>query len=265
MRVAVQRSAGINARVFEWKAVGMSDLVWLTLVRYPPRVLSEGMGNRGMRVAVWRFAAWVLALVWFPAGFHVASAVAAGEMRWPADVDSWLMLAVLAPAGLPLATACGGLWRRGHGVAAWAAVVVLVPAIVGGGVAADPVRAGGGRGVRGRGQPAGVAPLRLSSSLPAGAAARLPPPCRVRPERAHRLFADHPIAVAVAHVRIGRVSARHRRNAVAPGLLASDSSVAVVVPQAQCIGGGIGRGARGCGRGAGIADAHDHHGRGATR
>ena len=48
------------------------------------------------------------------------------------------MLAVLAPAGLPLATACGGLWRRGHGVAAWAAVVVLVPAIVGGGVAADP-------------------------------------------------------------------------------------------------------------------------------
>ena len=138
VRVAVQRSAGINARVFDWKAVGMSDLVWLTLVRYPPRVLSEGMGNRGMRVAVWRLAAWVLALVWFPAGFHVASAVAAGEMRWPADIDSWLMLAVLAPAGLPLATACGGLWRRGHGVAAWAAVVVLVPAIVGGGVAADP-------------------------------------------------------------------------------------------------------------------------------
>ena len=45
-----------------------------------------------------------------------------------------------------------------------------------------------------------------------------------------RLFADHPIAVAVAHVRIGRVSARHRRNAVAPRLLAGDTSVAVVVP-----------------------------------
>ena len=117
----------------------MSDVVWLTLVRYPPRVLSERVGGRGMRVAAWRLAAWVFALAWFPAGFHVATAVAAGEMRWPADVDTWLMLAVLAPGGLSLATACGGLWRRGHGVAAWAAVAVLVPAIVGGSVAADPL------------------------------------------------------------------------------------------------------------------------------
>ena len=138
MRVAVQRSPGINERTFDWKAVGMSDLVWLTLVRYPPRVLSEGMGSRGMRVAARRLAAWVLALAWFPAGFHVASAVGAGEMRWPADVDSWLILGVLAPAGLPLATACGGLWRRGHGVAACLALTVLVPAIVTGSVVLDP-------------------------------------------------------------------------------------------------------------------------------
>ena len=96
VRVAVQRSRGINARTFDWKAVGMSDLVWLTLARYPPRVLSEGMGNGGMRVVAWRLVAWVLALAWFPAGFHVGSSVAAGEMRWPADVDSWLILGVLA-------------------------------------------------------------------------------------------------------------------------------------------------------------------------
>ena len=48
----------------------MSDLVWLTLARYPPRVLSERVGGRGMRVAAWRLAAWALALTWFPAGFH---------------------------------------------------------------------------------------------------------------------------------------------------------------------------------------------------
>ena len=116
----------------------MSDLVWLTLARYPPRVLSEGMGNGGMRVVAWRLVAWVLALAWFPAGFHVGSSVAAGEMRWPADVDSWLILGVLAPAGLPLAMACGGLWRRGHGVAACLALTVLVPAIVAGSVVLDP-------------------------------------------------------------------------------------------------------------------------------
>ena len=133
----------------------MSDVVWLTLVRYPPRVLSEGMGERGMRVAAWRLAAWVLALAWFPAGFHVGSSVAAGEMRWPADVDSWLILAVLAPAGLPLATACGGLWRRRHGVAACLALTVLVPAIVAGSVVLDPFG------------PVGVAACAVVASLPA--------------------------------------------------------------------------------------------------
>ena len=35
--------------------------------------------------------------------------------------------------------------------------------------------------------------------------------------RSGRLFADYAVTVAVAHVRIGRVSARHRRDAVVAG------------------------------------------------
>ena len=58
---------------------------------------------------------------------------------------------------------------------------------------AGPVRAGGGRGVCGGGQPAGVARLRLYSPLPAGAAARFPPRCRVRPERARGPSVRRPV------------------------------------------------------------------------
>ena len=46
-----------------------------------------------------------------------------------------MVLAGLAPAGLALA--CGGLWRRGHVVAAWAVLGVMVPAIAAGSVAVD--------------------------------------------------------------------------------------------------------------------------------
>ena len=99
-------------------AVGVNEFVALTLVRYPPRDLPGRSNVHGMRVAAARGAAAVLTVAWLPAVHHVASGAAAGAMQWPADLDAWLVLASLAPAGLPLALACAGLWRRGHGTAA---------------------------------------------------------------------------------------------------------------------------------------------------
>ena len=114
----------------------MSDFLPLTLVRYPPRNLSGRANGHGMRVAAARGAA-------------------AGAMQWPADLDSWVVLAGLAPAGLPLALACGGMWRRGHGGAAWAVAAVLVPAVAAGSVAVDLLG------------PVAVAACAVAASLPA--------------------------------------------------------------------------------------------------
>ena len=133
----------------------MNELVALTLVRFPPRNLPGRSNVHGMRVAAARGAAAVLALAWFPAVHHVAEGAAAGAMQWPADLDAWVVLAGLAPAGLPLALACGGLWRRGHVVAAWAVLGVMVPAIAAGSVAVDLLG------------PVAVAACAVAASLPA--------------------------------------------------------------------------------------------------
>ena len=133
----------------------MSDFLPLTLVRYPPRNLPGRANGHGMRVAAARGAAAALALAWLPAVHHVAAGAAAGAMQWPADLDSWVVLAGLAPAGLPLALACGGMWRRGHGVAAWAVAAVLVPAVAAGSVAVDLLG------------PVAVAACAVAASLPA--------------------------------------------------------------------------------------------------
>lgn len=114
----------------------MTVLISLTPVRYPPRTLLDRTGQHEMRFPAGRLAGGLFALIWLPAGFHLASAVAAGGMDWPAD-DAWLHLAALAPGGLPLALACASLWRRGHVVAACAALAVLVPAIAAGTVVVD--------------------------------------------------------------------------------------------------------------------------------
>ena len=51
----------------------------------------------------------------------------------------------------------------------------------------------------------------------------------------NRLFADDTVAVPVPHEAIGRMAARYRRDAVAPGLAAGNSAIAVVVVQFEGI------------------------------
>ena len=113
----------------------MSIMISLTAARYPPRGIFRRSGGRGTRIG--RLAGGLFALTWLPALFHVASAVPTGDMSWPADSDAWMHLAVLMPGGLPLALACGRLWRRGHRVAAWCALGVLVPSTAAGSVEAN--------------------------------------------------------------------------------------------------------------------------------
>ena len=112
--------------------VCMSLMISLTAARYPPRDIPHRTGERGTPIG--RLAGGLFALTWLPAGFYIASAVATGEMSWPADSDAWLHLAVLAPGGLPLALACGRLRRRGHGATAWTALSVLAPVTAAGAV-----------------------------------------------------------------------------------------------------------------------------------
>ncbi len=133
----MRHGVAVNSGRLYRKAVEMSEFVPLTLVRYPPRSLPGRANRHGIGIASARGAAAVLTVAWLPAVHHVASGAAAGAMQWPADLNAWLVLASLAPAGLPLALACGGLWRRGHGTAAWAAVAVLVPGVAAGSVAVD--------------------------------------------------------------------------------------------------------------------------------
>ena len=122
----------------------MSEFVRLTLVRYPPRDIAAGRGRHGMRLPGRRAAAALLAVAWLPAAFHIVSAVA-GDVRLPGNGDAWLHLAGLALGGVPLAAACGLLWRRGHGLGACACAVLVAPAAVAGAIAVDgfgPVAAG---------------------------------------------------------------------------------------------------------------------------
>lgn len=110
----------------------MTVLISLTPVRYPPRDLIDRTGEPRIRVSAGRLVGVLFALTWFPAGFFVASGVADGVLMWPAELDAWLALAALAPGGLPLALACGALWRQGHGVSALMTLALLVPAIAAG-------------------------------------------------------------------------------------------------------------------------------------
>ena len=114
----------------------MSEFVRLTLVRYPPRDIAAGRGRHGMRLPGRRAAAALLAVAWLPAAFHIVSAVA-GDVRLPGNGDAWLHLAGLALGGVPLAAACGLLWRRGHGLGACACAVLVAPAAVAGAIAVD--------------------------------------------------------------------------------------------------------------------------------
>ena len=122
----------------------MSEFVWLTLVRYPPRDIAGRRSRQGTRITGRRAAATLIAVVWLPAAFHIASAVA-GEVRVPGSGEAWLHLAGLALGGIPLAAACGLLWRRGHGLGACACAALVAPAAVAVAVAVDgfgPVAAG---------------------------------------------------------------------------------------------------------------------------
>ena len=114
----------------------MSEFVRLTLVRYPPRDLGRRRDRRGARMPGRSAAAVVFSVVWLPAAFLVASAIAGG-VRAPSDAAAWLHLAGLAAGGVPLAAVCGLLWRRGHGLAACGFLAVLAPASVAGAVAVD--------------------------------------------------------------------------------------------------------------------------------
>ena len=66
--------------------------------------------------------------MWLPAGI-VASSVIRG-LGLPADPQAWQSLAVVAPAGLPLALPCRWLYRRGFRVAAGVSAGILVPVTV---------------------------------------------------------------------------------------------------------------------------------------
>ena len=117
----------------------MTVLTSLTPVRYPPRDLLGRAPERGSRFSAGRLVTALFALTWFPAGFWLASAASGGPQALPAGLDAWLALAALAPGGVPLALACAGLRRRGHGLMAVAALALFVPAIAAGSQVVDPL------------------------------------------------------------------------------------------------------------------------------
>ena len=92
-------------------------------------------------------------LSWLPAGI-VLLTLARG-FGLPPEADSWLLLAVTAPCGLPLALAWLALRRAGWRRTAWAVFAVLGPLSVLGAL---------GGGLLG---PAGIAGYTLVLSLPA--------------------------------------------------------------------------------------------------
>ncbi|MDE0222407.1 MAG: hypothetical protein OXJ90_24290 [Spirochaetaceae bacterium] len=87
-----------------------------------------------MAVPRWLFI--VAALLWLPIGVAITAPLRG--FGFGADTGPWPMvlfmmvssLAVVAPAGLPLALACRRLWRLGHPRAAWVAFAVLGSATV---------------------------------------------------------------------------------------------------------------------------------------
>ena len=102
----------------------MSDMISLTLVRYPPTNPLGRSSETGVWVLAGRFVMVSIALLWLPAGFYVLSA-ATGDTRWPGTAISWISLTLLAAGGLPLAAACHRLALNGYSGTAWAAGAVL--------------------------------------------------------------------------------------------------------------------------------------------
>ncbi|MCY4003830.1 MAG: hypothetical protein OXF33_09025 [Rhodospirillales bacterium] len=72
-------------------------------------------------------------LLWLPAGIVVLTL--ARGFALPPDAGSWLLLAVTAPCGLPLALAWLALRRAGWKRTAWMVVAVLGPLSVPGALA----------------------------------------------------------------------------------------------------------------------------------
>ena len=132
----------------------MTDPVTLTLVRYPPRNLSGRRGRRHVRVPLRGVGAAAVGLLWLPAGFHLGVALGGGT-GLAADAAGWLHMAALAAGGVPLALACGLLWRQDRAWAACAAFAVLAPGAVAGTLALE------GFG------PFAVATVAAAASLPA--------------------------------------------------------------------------------------------------
>jgi len=64
-------------------------------------------------------------LLWLPAGIVLLTLVRGFGL--PPEADSWLLLAVTAPCGLPLALAWLALQRAGWRRTAWTIVAVLAP------------------------------------------------------------------------------------------------------------------------------------------
>ena len=208
----------------ERRMVGMTDPVTLTLVRYPPRNLAWRRGRRHVRVPLRRIGAAAACLLWLPAGFHFGMAGGrhrdGGGCRGVAAYGSARGGRRAAGAGVPAAVAAGsdlGGLRGACGAGAGCG---------GGNGGAGGIGAVGRGGSWGGGEPVGVADVRASE--------RAALVGRVKPERG--LLADHPVAIAIVHMSVGRMAAGHRRDAVAPGLLTGDAAVPIVVEQGEGIG-----------------------------
>ena len=103
-------------------------------------------------------------LLWLPAGIVLLTLTRGFGL--PPEADSWLLLAVTAPCGMPLALAWLALQRAGWRRTAWTVFAVLAPLSVLGALA------GGLLG------PAGIAGYALVLSLPAWVVYVV---CRLRP------------------------------------------------------------------------------------
>ena len=96
----------------------------------------------------------MVGLLWLPAGFHLGVALGGGT-GLAADAAGWLHMAALAAGGVPLALACGLLWRQDRAWAAFAGFAVLGAVAVAGTLALE------GFG------PFAVATVAAAASLPA--------------------------------------------------------------------------------------------------
>ena len=103
----------------------MSGLVRLTLIRYPPRALSDRRDRREAWLPVRPLAGTVLVAAWVAAGIWMAASVANGDAAWPRDAGDWLLPAASAVGGLALVLGCGVLWQRGHRLATYATLPTM--------------------------------------------------------------------------------------------------------------------------------------------